>query len=80
MTRITFLLIFTLLISFSSSAHALSITGKHNLDFFITTLLEEGLLDDRFNDGNKIGEVICKTRGSYCSGATIGEGMGPNSP
>ena len=63
MTRITFLLIFTLLISFSSSALALSITGKNKLDQIIITLLKENILDDRYNDSPKIGEIICKAYG-----------------
>jgi hypothetical protein len=76
MTRITFLLIFTLLISFSSSALALSITGKNKLDQIIITLLKENILDDRYNDSPKIGEIICKAYGGdYCSGDSIGEAI-----
>ena len=76
MTRITFLLIFTLLISFSSSAHALSITGKNKLDQIIITLLKGNILDDRYNDSPEIGEAICKAGGGdYCSGDSIGEGI-----
>ena len=76
MTRISFLLIFTLLIYFSSSAHALSITGKNKLDQIIITLLKQNILDDRYNDNPDIGEVICKASdGDYCSGSSIGEGI-----
>ena len=76
MTRITFLLIFTLLISFSSSAHALSITGKTNLDQTIITLLKHNILDDKYNDSPDIGETICKAGGgSGCYGLSIIEGL-----
>ena len=77
MVRTTFLLIFTLLISFSNSAHALSITGKNNLDQIIITLLKQNILDDRYNDSPDIGQIICKAgSGSGCySDLTIKEGL-----
>jgi hypothetical protein len=77
MTRITFLLIFTLLISFSSSAHALSITGNNKLDQTIIALLKQNILDDRYNDSPDIGTIICKAGGgSSCySNLSIGTGI-----
>ncbi len=76
MIRTTFLLIFTFIIFFSSSAHALSITGKNNLDQIVITLLKQNLLDDRYNDSPDIGEIICKAGGgNYCTGVSIGEGI-----
>ena len=71
MTRINFLLIFTLLIYFSSSAHALSITGKNNLDQIIITLLKQNILDEKYNDNPDIGEKICEVGdGSGCNYVT----------
>ena len=76
MTRINFLLIFTLLIYFSSSAHALSITGKNSLDQTIITLLKNNILDDSYNDRTDIGEAICEAGGGkYCTGVSIGEAI-----
>ena len=74
--RITFLLIFTLLIFFSSSAHALSITGKNSLDQTIITLLKNNILDDSYNDRTDIGEAICEAGGgTYCTGVSINEAL-----
>jgi hypothetical protein len=74
--RITFLIIFTLLISFSSSAYALSITGHNKLDQIIITLLKQNILNDSYNDSGEIGEIICKAYdGDYCSGDSIGEAI-----
>ena len=71
MTRITFLLIFTLLISFSSSAHALSITANNNLDQIIIALLKQNILDEKYNDNPDIGEKICEVGGgSRCNYVT----------
>ena len=77
MTRISFLLIFTLLIYFSSSAHALSITGKNNLDQTIITLLKQNILDEKYNDNPDIGEKICEVGGgSSCYTVnSINEGL-----
>ncbi len=76
MIRTTFLLIFTLVILFSNSAHALSITGKNNLDQIVITLLKQNLLDDKYNDSPDIGDIICKAGGgSGCYDVSIGEGI-----
>ena len=77
MTRITFLLIFTLLISFSNSAHALSITGNNNLDQIVIALLKQNILDEKYNDNPDIGKKICEVGGgSSCQYVdSIAEGL-----